>query len=179
LPDGKHFLFHNQFMRRDDTGAFLMSFDGKEKKRLANSPYHFAYAPPLEKGMPGHLLFLRQDTLVAQPLAETFEPAGDAFPVAEHVGTSVTYAFVTASFTGTLAYRSGGGATRQLTWYDRAGKALSNLGVPDDFNHVALSRDGARAAVMIQDQETGNRDIWLTDVARNTSHDSRSMKLTT
>src|SRR5437588_6882553 len=105
---------------------------------------------------------------MAQPLdPETFELAGDAFPVAERVGTIRSYALFTVSPNGALAYRSGGGTgSKQLTWFDRAGKPLATLGAPADYSNVALSRDGTRAAVMESDPQTSNQDIWLIDAAR-------------
>ena len=46
-----------------------------------------AYAPPAAGSQNGHLLFLREGTLMALPLdARRFEPAGEAFPLAERVG---------------------------------------------------------------------------------------------
>src|SRR5205823_6159812 len=68
---------------------------------------------------------------------------------------------------GALAYRSGGGiGSQQLTWFDRAGKPLATLGAPAQYNNVALSRDGTRAAVGDTDPQTSNSDIWLIDAAR-------------
>ena len=168
LPDGRHYLYLIQFAARENNAIYLGSLDGNQKKRLVGTSYGFSYAPPAENGKSGHLLFLREDTLMAQPLdSGTFELAGDAFPVAERVGISRAYALFTVSPGGALAYRSGGGVgTRQLNWFDRAGKPLATLGAPADYNNVALSRDGTRAAVMQVDSQTGNRDIWLIDTTR-------------
>ena len=56
----------------------------------------------------------------------------------------------------------------QLTWFDREGKALANLGPPGlsgGRGSLALSPDGKRVAVDLTDARTGNRDIWIIDVA--------------
>src|SRR5205085_4585911 len=168
LPDGRHYLYLIQFAARENSAIYLSSLDGSQKKRLVGTSYGFSYAPPAENAKSGHLLFLREATLMAQPLDPgTFELTGDAFPVAERVGILRSYALFTVSPSGTLAYRLGGGAgSRQLAWFDRAGKPLAVLGTPAEYNNVALSRDGTRAAVMEIDPQTSNPDIWLIDAAR-------------
>jgi Tol biopolymer transport system component len=170
LPDGRHYLYLIGFAARENNAIYLGSLDGKEKKRLVGTSKSFSYAPPAENGKSGHLLFMREDTLIAQPLdSRTFELAGEGFPVAERVGLGRSYAFFTVSPSGALAYRTGGAAgNRQLTWFDRAGKPLATLGAPADYDDVALSRDGTRAAVMQIDPRTSNPDIWLIDAARET-----------
>ena len=144
LPDGRHYLYLNVFAARENNAIYLGSLDGNQKKRLVGTNYGFSYAPPAENGKSGHLLFLREDTLMAQPLDPgTFELAGDAFPVAERVGISRSYALFTVSPSGALAYRTGGAAgSNQLTWFDRAGKPLATLGAPAQYNNVALSGMG-------------------------------------
>jgi hypothetical protein len=93
LPDGKRLLYHGQHANRDEAGVVLYSFEGKQKTRLAPSPYSFGYAPPLGRGNPGHLLYVRQNTLIAQPVdAKTMAHAGDVFPVVDIVSVSNTYA---------------------------------------------------------------------------------------
>jgi hypothetical protein len=105
---------------------------------------------------------------MAQPLdPRTFAPAGDAFPVAERVGTLRSYALFTVSPGGVLAYRPAASPdSRQLTWFDRGGKSLGTLGAPGEYNNVTLSRDGARAAVTQVEPQALNPDVWLIDVAR-------------
>ena len=75
---------------------------------------------------------------------------------------------MSVSATGLVAYRSGGGTRRQLTWFDRAGKVLGTVGAPDENNLSApcLSPDGRRVAVFRAVQ--GNADIWLLDADRTT-----------
>jgi len=168
LPDGRHYLYLIWFSARENNAIYLGSPDGKQKKRLVGTSTSFRYVPPSENEKFGHLLFLREDTLMAQPFdTRTFELAGDAFPVAEHVGSGLSYAFFTVSPSGALAWRTGSaGSAHQLTWFDRAGKPQATLGAPADYNNLALSRDATRAAVMQADSQTSNRDIWLIDVAR-------------
>jgi len=54
---------------------------------------------------------------------------------------------------------------RQLTVYDRQGKAVATAGQPGSYVQPNLSPDGTRAAVMRNDPRTGNGDIWVIDLA--------------
>ena len=117
------------------------------------------------------MLFVRGGTLLAQRLdltrrALTGDPVTVADPVAFD-GTTFASA-VSVSAAGLVAYRSGGANRRQLTWFDRAGKALGTVGAPDENSLTAprLSPDGRRVAVYRTVQ--GNTDIWLLDADRTT-----------
>jgi Tol biopolymer transport system component len=70
------------------------------------------------------------------------------------------------SATGTIAYRSGTPEERQLVWFDRSGKAVETIGMPDKSTPegVSLSPDGLRVA--ITRTVNGNIDIWLVDILR-------------
>ena len=64
-----------------------------------------------------------------------------------------------------LMYHKGVPAVgRQLTWYDRAGKASGTIGEAAEYGSVDLSPSGDRAAVDII--TAGNRDIWMMDLGR-------------
>jgi len=62
-----------------------------------------------------------------------------------------------------LIYRTGAaGANRWLTWFDRQGKTLGQLGDPADYGaSLALSPDGTRVASTRGPSATS--DIWLVD----------------
>ncbi|MBI3491301.1 MAG: PD40 domain-containing protein [Acidobacteria bacterium] len=120
----------------------------------------------------GHLLFLRDGSLMAQP----FDPAsrqstGDAFPVAEQIGTeNVRYASFSASPAGVLVYGHGAGvAGAQLTWFDRTGKALGTVGDVGLYDSIALSPDERRVAVTLRTGSPPNRDVWVIDLTRSVS----------
>ena len=54
---------------------------------------------------------------------------------------------------------------RQLAIFDRQGKAISRIGQPGMISQPSLSPDGSRIAVVKQDPQTGNADIWTVDVS--------------
>ncbi len=170
LPDGRHFLY---FIRanQENQGIYLGSTDAKpdskERRRLLGADSHAAYVPAQGSG-PGHLLFLRESTLMAQVFdAEKLQLAGEPFPVAEQVGSQFDFGFFSASDSGLLVYRSGGGQHTQLAWYDREGKQLGAAGTPGMYSGLTLSPDGKQVALQQTDRQSDNQDIWLLDLARN------------
>jgi Tol biopolymer transport system component len=54
---------------------------------------------------------------------------------------------------------------RQLTVFDRQGKALGTIGQPGLFGAMRISPDGRRLAVVRVDPQTANTDIWVLDIA--------------
>jgi Tol biopolymer transport system component len=80
---------------------------------------------------------------------------------------TLTYA---VSRSGTLAYvpadlASGG----RLVWRDRRGRELDSITEPGLYLNPELSPDGERLTVSRIDPDSGARDIWLIDLARNVS----------
>jgi len=164
LPGGRQFLFY-AVGTSDVQGIYLGSLDSPETTRLAVADAVGVYVPP------DWLLFVRRGTLVAQRLdLARGELTGDLVTVADPVsvdgGTNIAALSVSAA--GLIAYRSGGTSGRQLTWFDRSGKALGMLGAIDDnaLSYPRLSPDGRRVAVYRVVQ--GNVDIWLLDAVRAT-----------
>jgi Tol biopolymer transport system component len=167
LPDGRHFLYVNRTATTVGWVIYIATLDGHQRHRLVDSVQAGAYAPPAPGSEYGHLLFMREGTLMAQPLdVKRGELAGDAFPVAEQVGSYLAMGVFTVSENGVLAYRSGSfGADTQPTWFDRQGNTLALLGPPGFYPFVALSPDGKRVAVS-QGDGTGKGDIWMFDAVR-------------
>ena len=56
---------------------------------------------------------------------------------------------VSVATTGLIAYRTGAGSKRQLTWVDRAGVARGTIGDPDDrtLDTPRVSPDGSHVVV--------------------------------
>jgi Tol biopolymer transport system component len=169
LPDGRRYLYFANSSSKENSAIYLGALDSRERKRLVGARQGGAYVPPANKTEKGHLLFLRDDTLMAQPLDPgSYNLAGDPFPVAEQVGSYISNPYFSVSANGILIYRSGGGGNYQLAWYDREGKPLGTLGTvaPAGLsNDVSLSPDGKRVAVSRRDSVSATSDIWLLDVS--------------
>ncbi|MFN2480058.1 MAG: protein kinase, partial [Pyrinomonadaceae bacterium] len=163
LPDGRHFLYFVRSGQIESRGVYVGSLDSKETKRLIPTALNATYAPP------GLLLFMREETLMAQKFdAEKLELAGEPFPVAEHVAYNIGLgrgAF-SVSENGVLAFRSGSGDRDRLLWFDRGGKQIGTLGAPGIYFTLWLSPDERQAAVESTDPRMGTPDIWLFDLAR-------------
>jgi Tol biopolymer transport system component len=54
---------------------------------------------------------------------------------------------------------------RQLTVFDRSGKAVTTVAQTGFYNQPHLSPDGTRTVVMRNDPQTGQNDIWVMDLA--------------
>jgi hypothetical protein len=154
LPDGNHFLYQVGSEKPESAGVFVGSLDGSAGVRLLPGVTNALYAPPLAPGAPAHLLFRREDTLMAQPFdAPRLKTAGDMFPIAEQVPFSGNTGFgaFSVSENGILVYRSGASVSdRELIWMDRAGKHLGAFGKPGAFGPMAVSPDDKTLAVTVR-----------------------------
>jgi Tol biopolymer transport system component len=115
------------------------------------------------------MLYLRESNLMAQPFdPKRLATTGDAVPIAEKVSRiySLAGAFgiFSTSANGVLAYVGGESGALGLTWLDRTGKHLGNVGDPGLLGGVRVSPDGKSAALWAE--TGGNRDIWIYDLER-------------
>src|SRR6185295_1857301 len=97
--------------------------------------------------------------------------SGELLPIASPILISQVLRLGSAfstSASGLVAYRLEGKTRRQLTWFDRSGKAVGVMGAIDDQNLLdpELSPDGKRVAVARTVEQ--NTDVWLFDAARTT-----------
>ena len=160
LPDDRHFLF---FMTGppDVGGVHLGRLGDLTSHRLFAADSAAVFAPG-----PGHLVFVRDGKLMAQPFdPDRLEIQGDEVTIDDSVpsGTSVS-----ASATGSLAYRSPAvdQGRRQLVWVDRKGQELDRVPYDDSMAlGPALSRDGRHVAVFRRSRD-GNVDLWSYDTLR-------------
>jgi Tol biopolymer transport system component len=161
LPDGRHFLFADQGQTgSSDIMLRIGALDSLETKMLGRANSNAIYSS-------GNLLYLRQNTLMAQPFDEKrLATTGDAVPLAEQVRTmspDITLGIFSVARESLLAYQTAGAGGDQLTWFDRSGKPLGTLGDPGEFVSLEFSPDRKRVAVTLRGQDD---DIWIYDVAR-------------
>ncbi len=173
LPDGRHFLYLTRNASRgpqqEDRAIFLGSLDEKQPRRLITVNSNALFARTTPDGSEGSLLFERDGWLVAR----RFDPArgvfiGEPFSIAAKVrgADPLRAGSFTASDTGVLAY--GGGTAsdmRQISWFDREGKALRTLGSPGLYMGFELSPDEKRVALDLINLG-GEREIWLMELDR-------------
>lgn len=147
LPGGRQFLYYATGSA-ETAGIYLGALDATAVTRVTAADTAGAYLPTgpgsteaSREG--GWLLFGRQETLVAR----RFDPArgalsGDPVTVADALAIDANYnvgAF-SVSATDLVTYRAGGVARTQLTWFDRAGKALGTLGPPTPDRAISPCR---------------------------------------
>jgi eukaryotic-like serine/threonine-protein kinase len=164
LPDGRHFLYlagTPYGLKENATNSIVVgSLDSNEGKFVMHTHAGAMYAS-------GHILFLRQNTLMAQPFdARSLELTGEAFPVADPVREEETTirSYFSVSRSGLLAYLEGSGeAERELVWLDRSGKRIGVVPGQDSYLTPRISPDGKKVAYT-----TGGHgfDIWSYDLAR-------------
>ena len=169
LPDGRHFLY--TVSSAGDMSTFVASIDEPKSPGTivaqVHSPAAFAQ---------GQLLYLRENTLMAQPFdVRQLKTTGEAVPIAADVPSYTTPSRLpgfAVSPSGMLVYATsltgGLAAQSRLVWKDRKGKSLGTIGDPTGFiGDVSLSPDGKRLAANIADPAPGKgEDLWIYDVAR-------------
>jgi Tol biopolymer transport system component len=167
LPDGERFVYTalgSATGANEARGVYLGSLNGEAPRLLVAGGSHGVYAD-------GHLLFLREATLLAQRFdPESLSLQGEPFQAAEGVQMATRESGGAGAFSvsqsGVLLYQTGLLVRSQLAWTDRAGTPLGTLGDPADYGDVALSPDGSRVLVSALDPLLGTRDLWIFDAAR-------------
>lgn len=164
LPDGRHFLYvgGSPFgLKEDQKNAIMLgSLDSKESKFLTHTHSGAMYAS-------GHILFLRESTLMAQPFdVKRLELTGEAFPIADPVqeDESILHSLFSLSQNGVLTYLEGtSGSGRELFEADRTGHKVREGPGPDAYLSPRVSPDGKRVAYTIG---SAGYDLWTYDITR-------------
>ena len=166
LPDGRHFLYTARSDVREHTGIYVGALDSKDRIWLVEAQSSAAL------GAPDSLLLVREGTLLAQRFnTATLRLSGNAVALAGKVAQNATGAFASFSVSAdgqVLTYRPEVENTSQLVWRDRTGTNRGTTGAAGTFGQLRLSPDAKRAAVVMSDKDSGNRDIWLVDVESGT-----------
>ena len=160
LPDGRHFLYYSRGTAQV-RGVYVARLDGSESRRLADADAAAVYAAS------GHLLFVRQGELFAQPFdVDRLTLGGAAYRIAGPVAVNpgVSLASLAASPSGAIAYALSGVQSAQFIWRDRTGKQIEAIGQPERMTMAmqSLSPDGQRIA--LSRVVASNWDIWLMDL---------------
>jgi len=153
LPDGRHYLYYV-----DDpiggSGIFVGALEDTASRRLLAADSAAVYATS------GHVLFVRQRTLFAQPFdLETRQVSGQPVSLATSVPVEGAAPAFSVSDTGVMTYTGGGAEEQQFAWFDRNGRLLGTVGPPGNYRGVDLSPDGQRVAVHRHDGTGG--DIYI------------------
>jgi Tol biopolymer transport system component len=168
LPDGNHFFYSRRSPDSSSSGAYLATLDEPIGHRVLADISGIVYAPPTGPGVRGHMLFKRDDMLMAQPFDEaSLQPVGDPFTVAAEAGTGLslrTIASVAAD--GTLVYLAAGSGISQLTWYERGGTESGKVGPRTEQTGMTLSPDGNTVAIVRREPNNAPQRLWLHDLAR-------------
>ena len=172
LPDGRRFFYEDA--SSVEPGVYLGSLDarpGSQGRRISDDVSNPQYLPPSEGRPHGYILFVREQTLMAQPVdPNSLQATGDVFPIIEQIYTLAGSNFYDYSISrnGILLHRTGLGGLRQYAVFDRSGKQLSAVGDPlITPGRVALSPDEKR---MASERGVGTKiDLWITDLERGTA----------
>ena len=163
LPDGRRFLFVLRSSRSERTGIYVASIDGDAPRLVMPAHSRVKYVA-------GHLLFVRQGKLIAQPFNTTSaslegEPVTLADRIKYHNASDAAF---DVSETGVLVYnRSAGEPTTKLMVFDGRGRELEPLAPPGHFRHPRFSPDGQRVVAEKVNDADGNVDLWMYDLSRN------------
>ena len=156
------------FLPREDARRVLVfSFDIKGKPTMMLENLKSGRREILGPGhqtiySAGHIVYQLSPTdqdLWALPFSlDTLTATGEPFPLVQAARSP------TAAADGTLVYFDGTGrVVEQLTWFDRQGTRIGEVGQGQVFpRDLSLSPDGRRVAVSAE--ENGNQDIWVHDM---------------
>jgi Tol biopolymer transport system component/DNA-binding winged helix-turn-helix (wHTH) protein len=162
LPDGRHFVYLSNHKER--LVAMLASIDGT--RAIALGPVQSSVVA----GPSGHVVFVRDGTLLAQRLdVAAGRLAGDATVLAEGLALPGMSFFGRFSISpAMLVYLKAEElpALSELKIFDRSGKAVGTVGEPAGYTGPTFSPDGTRLAVARRELTVPARDIWVFDLVR-------------
>jgi len=165
LPGGRRFIFLGLGIGTlgGSNGIYLGSLDSEETHLVTAAETSGRFMPP------DWLLYISGTTLVARRFdSARGQLIGDASVFADPVGrdSNVFASAFSVSTTGVVAYRANARSLRQLTWFDRSGRASGVVGAPDesDLLEVELSPDESRVAEVRLVRSI--RSVWLVDNGR-------------
>ena len=168
LSDGRRFLYLRSSSVAENSGVHIGSLDAKPEEQDSRQLLATTFMPvyvPASDSRRGHLLIYRDSNVLAYAFDEArAEIVGDPVTIVQQVGSFVASGFYSASLTGVLVYRSTAAAQNaRLQWWTREGAYSNNPEQPGGIRAIALSPDGARAALVRQDTANPIGDVWTWD----------------
>jgi Tol biopolymer transport system component len=164
LPDGDRFFYMAGVKNQAGNRLYLGSLSSPESTLLTQVNSRLVHAAP------GHVMYVRERTLLAQRFDERAgRLEGDASPVAENVDyfSPIGIAGFSVSANGVLAYHASD-STAQLTWINRAGVQTGTVAAIARYQSVRLAPDGIRLAVDRAEQRTNATDVHVFGLTRGT-----------
>jgi Tol biopolymer transport system component len=147
----------------DNDQIYVSALDSSVNKPIFHAGSNMIYTN-------GHLLFVRQENLMAQPFDPgSFTFTGDAVPIAQQIQFAPirSRGIFSASENGVLVYQnSGGSQSTRFVWADRTGKRSQEFGDRPIEISAAVSPDGRKIAFDSYDVQSRNIDIWLFDAGK-------------
>jgi serine/threonine protein kinase/Tol biopolymer transport system component len=162
LPDGKRFLFWAYSPATRESGIYVASLGSRKARLVVKSSV-------MGQSGGGYLVTVQGGVLAALPFdEESATVTGKPIHVQEAIvtGNPPGYAPFAVSGAGVLAYSSASAKSRQLSWFDRAGRRIGTIGEPGDYSTPSLSPDEKRIAVAIHEESRADTDIWVFDDTR-------------
>ncbi len=166
LPDGRHFLFMVYWSSpadRQKDGIYVGSLDSTEAKLIsADITGRVAFSS-------GHLIFVRNRSLIAQPFdISSLRLTGAPVPLAEEE-LDLDPAFSDSNFSASagdaIIFYSSLDSPSQLLWFDRTGNQVGR--VPGArFQNPRLSPDGRTLAFSYDPANNGRYAIYVYDLGR-------------
>ncbi len=167
LPGSKAVLFTSsgQASNFEDADIVAYTISSEQRKTVLRGGYYARYVRS------GHILYMHEGTLFLVPFNPgSLQVTGTPVPVLDGISANPGdgSAQFSLSESGTMAYVAGS-SRRQLAsieWMDRQGNFTPVRETPGDYYAPALSPDGKRLALAIND---GKRvDIWVYELAHDT-----------
>jgi Tol biopolymer transport system component/predicted Ser/Thr protein kinase len=171
LPDGEHYLFSARSARSELNCVYLGSRGSKQLRRLERISSNVQFAPV--RGAEGWLVYARDEALMARMFNfETGAFQGTERKIAErvaHLPGNVEAAFHMSANGRLLIYSETDRDQSVFQEWDRAGRMLHQSSfVGSQTMQMRLSPDERRILFTHPDEKTGNRDIWMLDLERDT-----------
>jgi serine/threonine-protein kinase len=167
LPGGDAVLFTSDTHggNYEDADIVVYSISSGKRHTLLRGGYYGRFVST------GHIVYMHEGTMFAVPFdRKGLEVTGSPSPILEGIIANPGDATMQVSFAenGTLMYVPGHGGFRlaSIYWMDRAGKFTPVRETPGNYYMPALSPDGKRLALAINDGKKS--DVWVLDLARDT-----------